>query len=209
MAPAGCLPRRLRPKWLRSSPGASISKGRTALFQQGARAAYGLHYSKPFLYRYLTAPAVIPLQGKFARSRRCARRFWPVELAKPIRYLYPWSHAAGRSRATGAGMRIYRDLVLREAAHCRFLGQYSGKAVLASVRRATRLPAPRALPGKPRRHYPGRRDAPGIFHKTEDDASRRPKAAGPACPRHDSSAFRRGDGGKQPSFFPTASRISS
>ena len=114
---------------------------------------------------------------------------------------YPWSHAAGRSRATGAGMRIYRDLVLWEAAHCRFLGQYSGKAVLASVRRTTRLPAPRALPGKPRRHYPGRRDAPGIFHKTEHDASRRPKAAGPACPRHDSSAFRRGDGGKQPSFL--------
>lgn len=72
---------------------------------------------------------------------------------------------------------------------------------IASVRRATRLPAPRALPGKPRRHYPGRRDAPGIFHKTEDDASRRPKAAGPACPRHDSSAFRRGDGGKHPSFL--------
>ncbi|MGB9165076.1 MAG: hypothetical protein WCC41_11565, partial [Rhodomicrobium sp.] len=54
----------------------------------GARAACGLHYGKPFLYRYLTAPAVIPLQGKFARSRRCARRFWQVELAKPMRHLY-------------------------------------------------------------------------------------------------------------------------
>ena len=98
-------------------------------------------------------------------------------------------------------MRIYRDPVLWEAARCRLLGQYSAKAVLTSVRRTSCLPAPRALPGKPRRHYPGRRHAPGIFHKTEDDASRRPKAAGPACPRHDSLAFRREDGGKQPSFL--------
>ena len=146
MACAACLPRRLRPKWLRSSLGTPISKGRTALFQQGACAAYGLHYSKPFLYRYLTAPAVIPLKGKFARSRRCARRFWPVE---------PVTHEVSmvsRRRPVARNWRRHKDLprscamggstlpaswaILRESGTCVRAKNYSSSGASGPSRKA-------------------------------------------------------------------------